>query len=150
MVEHDQSVRIVRTFNASVDDLFRAWTDAEVRAKWLVPPGWRLSVCTSHPFVGGDWDLVLVDETGVQHRDRGEYATLEPGSLIETSWFYSNATRPEEDASWLKVTFRETAPGKTRQTLVHSRLLTPEQRTGYGQGWAENMDRLAGLSVAAQ
>lgn len=142
MVDLEQSVCIVRRFSATPDQLYIAWTDEDQRKRWLVPPTYRLSVCMSDPVTGGSWTLTLFDEDGIEHSDRGTWATLEPGENIETSWFYSTSSRPGEDESWLAVSFREVSPGVTEQTLIHARLPTPEQRSAYGAGWAENMDRL--------
>jgi uncharacterized protein YndB with AHSA1/START domain len=62
----NQEVLITRIFDASREQLFRAWTDPEEVAAWYGPehmqaPSERINI---EPRVGGRWELTMVSRDG--------------------------------------------------------------------------------------
>jgi uncharacterized protein YndB with AHSA1/START domain len=49
----DTEIRILRWFDAPPHLVFRAFTDAAILRRWLEPPGFTLTECTSDTRVGG-------------------------------------------------------------------------------------------------
>jgi uncharacterized protein YndB with AHSA1/START domain len=81
-VDRDKlEVRITRTFNASPERLWRAYSDPEEIIKW-----WDdTKVDKLELKVGGAWRFVSVDKDGKEHAFSGEYTELdEPHKMART------------------------------------------------------------------
>ena len=109
----DQEVLIKRSFDATSDLVWRAYTEPELMRRWLTAtPGWSMPVCEMTTDVGGTYRWRWRDEAnGVEFGFTGEMLEVEPHSKIVHTQIYDPGTvggSMGDGASVITVTFNET------------------------------------------
>jgi uncharacterized protein YndB with AHSA1/START domain len=136
--------RLERSFAASPEDVFDAWTNPQVLERW-----WTVQSSESSPRcevdlrVGGRYVLRMRDDSGELHVVGGEYREVDrPRRLVYTwRWEGDGGLHPGH-VSVVTVEFR--ADGDvTNVVLEHSGLASEESRTRHGTGWQTVLERLA-------
>jgi uncharacterized protein YndB with AHSA1/START domain len=128
------SVDIRRTLPASIDEVFRWWTQPDLLERWMSPSG---SVEAHVELrVGGTFHIVMKD-AGVEIDHRGEYLEIDPPRRLVFTW----ESRYTAGASVVTVSLERDGDACTRLQIVHSRL--PEDvASGHAGGWGAMADRL--------
>lgn len=88
----DHEVRVVRSFSAPRDLIYKAYTTPELVQRWLLgPPGWTMPVCEMDVRVGGKYRWRWRStEDGKEFGFFGEFQVVEPpGRLVHTEFFDS-------------------------------------------------------------
>jgi len=138
-------VRLERTFSASPEEVFDAWTNPEVLARWCGPsPNWTSPGCEVDLRVGGRYVLRMSDpENGVLYIVGGEYREIErPRRLVYTwCWESDNGPHPGQ-VSLVSVEFLASGE-RTTVVLEHSGLPSEESRERHGAGWRGTFENLA-------
>lgn len=80
----ETEVLVERSFDASVDLVWRAYTEPELMRRWCTgPPKWSMSVCEMDIRVGGTYEWRWSDEeNGVEFGFTGEMLEVDPHSKI--------------------------------------------------------------------
>jgi glutathione S-transferase len=138
-------VRLERTFTATPEEVFDAWTEPTVLARWCGPgPNWDSPGCDVDLRVGGRYMLAMRDPD----RDEvfvvgGEYREIDrPRRLVYTwCWESDNAPHPGQ-VSLVSVDFLATHEGTT-VVLEHSGLTSDDSRERHRQGWEGTLHNLA-------
>ena len=115
--------RMVRTYDAPVDKVFRCYTEPQLLAQWFAPPGVAIPVETVvlEPVVGGKMNLVMVIKDGDEEKrypNEGRFISITPNK--EIVW--------EEPAHQIttRVTFSESTNPKTQTTVaLHQQNVPP-------------------------
>ena len=132
-------VRIERTFDASAEDVFDAWTSEEVISRWFRPrEGWREADAEVDLRIGGKIRVVMRTPDGEPVRAGGEYTLIERPHRLEFTWSFSdhpgNLQRIE-----LEFTERD---GVTTVLFVNSDISDAERRDSQYEGWSTCFDNL--------
>ena len=151
-VPGEDPVRLERHFNATVDRMYRAWTDPNELLQWFGPGQERLSSAKADVCAGGLWEFSYADRNGVQDTLKGEYVEVVPNSRLVFTWTHERrsgdgvvrTTAP----SLVTVTFQERKAGVTL-TLLHERIVEKSGRLGVAEGWNGAFGNLARLLVSA-
>jgi uncharacterized protein YndB with AHSA1/START domain len=155
----DHDFVISRTFNASRDLVFDAWSNPEHLKKWSVER------CTNDPRPGGAMHYCMRTPDGTALWGKWIYRAITPPERLEYIQTFSDEagglTRhpfaPEWPLEMLStVTFEETA-GKTTMTIRWSphdatdseRATFHAAQAGMQQGWAGMFDQLAAYLAKA-
>ena len=103
--ESGSTVRIERTFDASAEEVFDAWTSPEVMRRWFhCAPDWDTPEALVDLRVGGKVRVVMRRPDGTEVTSQGEYAMIDrphrlalcPDVLAEASdWIESQRARWE-------------------------------------------------------
>ncbi len=117
-------VTISNTFNASIERLFRAWTEADELKKWFGPRPNSLLAVDIDLRVGGRWCFLLSESKEKKVRLVGEYLKIEPNETLVFSW-----SHVEESALGEK----ESTPFS--QVSVNFTEVAEDGRLGVGHGW---------------
>jgi uncharacterized protein YndB with AHSA1/START domain len=135
-----QVVRIERTFPASAEDVFDAWTSPEVMRRWFhVAPDWDTPVAEVDLRVGGKVRVVMRRPDGTEAEMRGEYTLIErPHRLVMTWTFYDDPSNEQ----LIELSFSE-SEGSTTVLMVNSGISTGERRDRQDRGWNGCLDELA-------
>jgi glutathione S-transferase len=137
--------RLERTFAASPEEVFDAWTSPEVLKRWWAArPTWTSPGCEVDLRVGGRYLLRMHDaETGEVHAVGGEYReVVRPHRLVYT-WCWEGDGGPHPGhVSLVTVEFRAEG-ADTTVALEHSGLASEESRTSHGAGWRGSLENLA-------
>jgi uncharacterized protein YndB with AHSA1/START domain len=138
------TVRLERTFDAPVEDVFDAWTNPEVlRRWWAAGPSYRSTGAEVDLRPGGRYRLSMENtDSGDKHIVGGEYHEVQRPSRLVYSWAWEEPDGSSGDASTVTVEFAE-ADGRTTVVVEHAGLTTPESRTNHGHGWVACLDNLA-------
>jgi uncharacterized protein YndB with AHSA1/START domain len=132
VTEPDREVRIERTFQASIEDVFDAWTSPEVMRRWLHPaPDWGTPEAEVDLRVGGSVRVVMRRPDGSQARAQGHYTLIDRPNHLVMTWVFDDDLSNEQI---LELTFTESA-GATTVRLLNTRISTDERRDGQDWGW---------------
>ena len=108
----DQEVLIKRSFDATSDLVWRAYTEPELMRRWLTAmPGWSMPVCEMTTDVGGKYRWRWRDDAnGVEFGFTGEMLEVAPHSKIVHTQEYDPGNMGGsmgDGASIITVTFSE-------------------------------------------
>lgn len=134
-------LEIRRTFDASLEDAWAAWTDPDQVAKWFAPGPMNAQVHRYEVREGGEFEVDMVDPDGNVHKAVGTFRTIQPKKKIVMTW------RWKAEGTWgaetlVSVTF-DAADGGTEIALVHEKLPDTESVENHTQGWTGCFEKLA-------
>jgi uncharacterized protein YndB with AHSA1/START domain len=90
LTEHRERVlRIERTFDAPIEEVFDAWTSEAVLRRWLhCGPDWQTPVAEVDLRVGGRIRIVMRDAAGADHGATGEYRLIDRPHRLVFTWTF--------------------------------------------------------------
>jgi uncharacterized protein YndB with AHSA1/START domain len=110
----NKRLNVTRAFNASVEKVWKAWTDANILDKWWAPKPWRAETKTMDFRVGGLWLYCMAGPNGEKQWCRVDFTAITPGqSFAATSNFCDEDGNTQSGfpaMHWLNV-FKATATG---------------------------------------
>ncbi len=139
----EATIHITRTFGASREKVFRAWTEPEeLKQWWAAGPGYTTPIAEVDLRVGGRYRLGMKPpDRDVIHIVGGTYReVLRPSRLVYT-WAWEGSNAPE---TLVTVEFRDRG-ASTDVTLVHEPFADGQSREQHLAGWTGCLDRLAKL-----
>ena len=86
----DREVKVVRSFKAPRDLVFKAYTTPELVQRWLLgPPGWKMPVCEMDVRVGGKYRWRWRSNDGAKEFGfHGEFKEVNPPArLVHSEYF---------------------------------------------------------------
>jgi uncharacterized protein YndB with AHSA1/START domain len=139
--------RLERSFAASPEEVFDAWTNPQVLERWWAVQSSQGSPrCEVDLRVGGRYVLRMRDDSGELHVVGGEYREVDRPRRLVYTWRWEGDGGPHPGhVSIVTVEFR--ADGEvTTVVLEHSGLASEESRSRHGVGWRAVLERLAQLT----
>ncbi|MBI3127030.1 MAG: SRPBCC domain-containing protein [Candidatus Tectomicrobia bacterium] len=138
------TLRLVRTFEAPRERVFRAWTDPEALKEWYGPDGWSTPSAEVDLRAGGGYRITMKGPEGEEIRLSGTFREVRPPERLVYTW---NWEKFHLDLGGLgetlvTVEFHERG-GATELILTHERFPRAETRDLHGGGWASTLDCLA-------
>ena len=129
---------IKRTFPCSKRQLFDAWSQPALLAKWFFSTQQPRSQSTvSNSFTtGGAYEVIMHLQSG-DYRMHGIYRAIHRYHHIAFTW----SSHIIQD-SLVALDFRELSPNRTELTLTHTQFPSAEVRGQHAQGWARCLDSL--------
>jgi len=126
-------ITVHRELPATIDRVWRSWTDPTELATWFWPPSFG-TTCAIELEVGGDIHIAASHPgMGVS----GEFLAVDEPTALSFTWRWDG----EDDESLVTLTLTPTDDG-TRLELTHDRLQDEEVATEHEQGWNDCLDRL--------
>lgn len=138
------TLTVRREIEASADELFDCWLDAESLGSWMRPNdgsgGTRDSTCEVDARVGGGFRIDMHTPTkDIMHH--GTYREIDRPRRLVFTWISVNTG---EQPSLVTVDFRRgSRPGHTEIVLTHEQLQTPAMVDGHTKGWTMIIENLA-------
>jgi uncharacterized protein YndB with AHSA1/START domain/DNA-binding transcriptional ArsR family regulator len=143
--ESGHAVRIERTFDASAEDVFDAWTSPEVMRRWLhCAPDWETPEAAVDLRVGGRVRVTMRKPDGSEVQAWGEYTLIERPHRVVMTWTFDDDPSNEQ---LIELSFLESG-GSTKVQLVNSGISTDKRRDGQDEGWHGCLDQLERLLAA--
>jgi len=91
------TVRLHRVLQARPERVYRAFLDADAKAKWLPPNGFTGKVHSNDARVGGSYKMSFTNfTTGSSHSFGGTYTELVPNELIRYTDKFDDPNLPGE------------------------------------------------------
>jgi uncharacterized protein YndB with AHSA1/START domain len=148
---------IERTFDASREAVWRAWTVPEEFARWYGPQGFSVPECRMDVRVGGERTCCMAAPNGFRMWTAGTFQEVAPVERLvfteHTADEHGNPVPPSHYGmpgdsvlhTLVTITLAEEAGG-TRLTLRHGGFPPEQARSaGAGAGWNQAFDKLAVL-----
>lgn len=137
------SLHLERTYDATPEEVFDAWTNPEVlRRWWAAQPSWRTPVAEVDLRVGGSYRISMEDpETGVRHTVGGEYREVRRPERLAYSWRWEQDDGSTGPVSTVTVDFLGEG-ASTTVVLEHIGLASPESCEQHRHGWAGCLENL--------
>ena len=132
------SLVISRTYPASVDRVFKAWTDANQLGQWFAPTDDYTTKANVDLRVGHEYRIAITHKGGNVHTILGTYRVIEPPRKLVYTWRWENG--PAADTL---VTVDFTPDGEaTKVTITHEQFTNTEDRDKHNEGWNGCLNRL--------
>ena len=132
-------VRIERTFAASAEDVFDAWTSPEVMRRWFhCAADWATPEAEVDLRVGGEVRVVMRKPDGTEVEARGEYVLIDRPHRLVMTWIFDDDLSNEQ---LIELSFSESG-GSTSVLMVNSGISTDERRDAQDWGWHGCLDQL--------
>lgn len=142
----NNTVRFHRVLRAPAERIYRAFLDADAKAKWLPPHGFTGKVHHLDAIVGGSYKMSFTNfSTGQTHTFGGKYLELTPHERIRYTDAFDDPNLPGEMQTTISL---KTVSCGTELNIVQEGLpdIIPVEQCYLG--WQESLTLLAQLVEA--
>ena len=140
------TIRLHRVLRSTPERVYRAFLDADAKAKWLPPNGFTGKVHHSEAKVGGTYKMSFTNfTTGQSHGFGGEYVELVPHERIRYTDRFDDPNLPGE--MQVTITLRKVSIG-TELNIVQEGVPAIIPAEACYMGWQESLILLAKLVEA--
>ncbi|KIQ21950.1 polyketide cyclase [Variovorax paradoxus] len=137
------TVRLHRVLAAKPEKVYRAFLDADAKARWLPPNGFTGKVHEMDARVGGKYKMSFTNfTTGKSHSFGGEYVELVPNQLLRYTDVFDDPNLPGK--IHVTVTLKQVSVG-TELSIVQEGLPEVIPVEACYLGWQESLRNLARL-----
>ena len=137
------TVRLHRVIAAKPEKVYRAFLDADAKARWLPPNGFTGKVHSMDAKVGGKYKMSFTNfTTGKSHAFGGEYRELVPNERLRYTDVFDDPNLPGEIQ--VTVTLKQVSVG-TELNIVQEGLPDVIPLEACYLGWQESLLNLARL-----
>lgn len=137
------TVRLHRVIAAKPEKVYRAFLDADAKARWLPPNGFTGKVHSMDAKVGGKYKMSFTNfTTGKSHGFGGEYRELVPNERLRYTDVFDDPNLPGEIQ--VTVTLKQVSVG-TELTIVQEGLPDVIPLEACYLGWQESLLNLGRL-----
>ena len=137
------TVRLHRVIAAKPEKVYRAFLDADAKARWLPPNGFTGKVHSMDAKVGGKYKMSFTNfTTGKSHAFGGEYRELVPNERLRYTDVFDDPNLPGEIQ--VTVTLKQVSVG-TELIIVQEGLPDVIPLEACYLGWQESLLNLARL-----
>jgi uncharacterized protein YndB with AHSA1/START domain len=137
--EDGRVLRIERTFAASAEEVFDAWTSPEVMRRWFHPgPDWETPEAEVDLRVGGKVRVVMRKPDGSEGGAGGEYMLIERPHRLVMTWTFDDHPNNRQ---LIELSLSE-SDGVTTVLMVNSGIATDERHDSQERGWTGCLDEL--------
>lgn len=145
METQDKTVLLTRTFHASREKLFQAWTDPEEMKKWFGPEGVSTQDVEMDLRVGGAFRVVMQTPDGDIVTHHGNFKEITAPEKLVYTWILEGegceASTAEIGETLVTIEFKESG-ANTELTLKHEFFKTDKARDGHEMGWSSSFNCL--------
>jgi uncharacterized protein YndB with AHSA1/START domain len=135
-----EPLRVERVIHAPPQEVFEAWTDPERLRAWWGPPGVPVVRLDGELVPGGRYRIAMREPTGAERVVEWSFREIDPPRRLVYGWRWLSGSA---DDSLVVVEFADLG-GRTRVTVEHTGLPTPESRRHHEAGWIGCLDNLKG------
>ena len=130
---------IERTYDASPEEVWQAWTDPQALIRWFGPADTgSVSGADLDVRVGGHYRIAFSTTDGEHHEVGGTYREVQPPDKLVFSWAWRST--PERE-SLVTLLFQPAGTG-THLVFRHDQFFDEAAREGHARGWAGAFDKL--------
>ena len=132
------SLVISRTYPASVDRVFKAWTDANQLGQWFAPNDDCTTKANVDLRVGHEYRIAITHKGGNVHTIIGTYRLIDPPRRLVYTWRWEGGL----SADTLVTVDFDPEGDATKVTVTHEQFVTIEDRDRHAEGWNAGLSRL--------
>ena len=139
-----------RTFNASPEKVFKAWTDPASLKLWFAPLPWTVSKAEADVRPGGTNLIVMRSPEGQEFPGNGVYLEVIKNQRLVFTNAFSKAWEPSEQKPLMVVELTFEQQGNNTNYTARVRHWTiadreAHEKMGFHQGWVTCAEQLAAL-----
>ena len=145
-------LRMNRTFDATPDRVFAAWTDPEQFGQWFGPTNMTTVTCEIDLRVGGAWRLMGEGRNipGARDLDRvrptvsGRYLEIERPQRLVFTWAWhekDDFASPRGQESVVTIQFKP-AGQRTEMVFTQAVFESEQALAAHNRGWTESLAKL--------
>ena len=142
MTTGPRTVTASRSYKASRQAAFDAWTDPVSLAQWFGPPGFRAEVLVHDLRVGGDWRFLMIGDDGQGFHHFGTFVEIDPANRLAFTWASEEQVEGwRDDAGNPTLVTVEFKGGADEVTVLitHMDLASDAARRGLTFGWGAGL-----------
>ena len=124
-------LEITRTFNASQEKVFQAFTDPAILKQWFAPGPMNVPRAEMDTKVGGAYLIEMKDPAGESHTVSGTIKEFQPHEKLSYTWKWAS---PDSVETLVTILFRSKGQN-TEVCLKHVHFKTEEAKELHNQGW---------------
>jgi uncharacterized protein YndB with AHSA1/START domain len=136
-VASPSSLVISRTYPASVERVFKAWTDANQLGQWFAPTDDYTTQASVDLRVDHEYRIAITHKGGNVHTILGTYRLIDPPRKLVYTWRWEGG--PAAD-TLVTVDFTPDDDA-TKVTITHEQFLDAEARDKHNEGWNGCLNR---------
>ncbi len=131
----------VRKFNAPVEKIWRAWSDAEILCQWWAPQPYTCTIDFMNFKEGGYWIYNMIGPEGDVYRGRMDYLKIEEFVRIEAEdYFCDEKGEKSGDIPPMQLTATFESDGRITTVTSTTTFASPEAfkqmaEMGAAEGW---------------
>lgn len=139
--DHNEGeLRLERTIRASAEELFDAWSNAEVLKRWWhAARDWETPSAEVDPRVGGRLRITMRNPAdGTEYGGFGMFTVFERPRRLAFTWTWDDDDQHRRQL--IEVDFIDRGPATV--VVLRHRGLPREEMGDYREGWAASLDNL--------
>lgn len=141
----ETTLQLKRTFSASRERVFKAWTDPEMLKEWFGPEGVKTVSAEVELKIGGKYrfEMKLPDGKMVYHQ--GAFREIKFPERLVYTWILEGQNckgGEDEDCETLVTIDFKDLGGSTELTLTHEFFPSEKSREGHEFGWTGCFNKL--------
>jgi uncharacterized protein YndB with AHSA1/START domain len=139
-------VRISRTFHASRQRVYTAWSSADAVKRWFAPTGFTIPEARVELTVGGPFEVLMRSPSGDEHWARGVVKEVSAFERLVIDFTIEEPNGRALFRALTEIVFSDTLGGTRLDATQSYTVLDPEAAwmpEGAPQGWAQTLDNLA-------
>src|SRR5690606_22037490 len=114
----NNQIKVDRSFNAPIDLVWSAWTEAEILDQWWAPKPWMAKTKSINFSEGGHWHYAMMSPEGETHWAKVDYLKVVPKTFFSAfDGFCDENGNP--DSSLPRNKWENNFEDKGEETLVH-------------------------------
>ena len=133
--------RTTRIVEAPAEDVFAAWTDAQVLARWFGPGTMRTPDVELDPRPGGVYRFAMRDDDGSTFVVGGTFREVDRPRRLQFTWRWESGV-PHTFESLVTINLVELDDYRTELTLVHDGFPDPAAAASHERGWEASLPKL--------
>lgn len=111
-------IKVERSFNAPVELVWAAWTEADILDQWWAPKPWKARTKSMDFREGGHWLYAMVGPENEQHWAKAEFVTIHPEKYFSSFDGFSDE-EGNSDASLPRNKWENSFTAKGEETVVN-------------------------------
>ncbi|MBC5829616.1 MAG: SRPBCC domain-containing protein [Candidatus Eremiobacteraeota bacterium] len=131
-----------RTYTASRERVFAAWTQPDIAAKFLGPGDITIPEVQMDVRSDGSYRITMLKPDGERMVARGTYREVRPPERLSMTWRWEEDDPADEHESLLTLEFNDLG-NETELVLTHDQFVSAESRDRHQHGWTIIVDQLA-------
>jgi uncharacterized protein YndB with AHSA1/START domain len=138
MNKADTRLVLKRTFQAPVEQVYRAWTTPSLIMRWFAPGDMTVAQAQADVRQGGSYRITMQEPDGESYTTYGTYQQVVPNERLVQTWQWEGS----QEQTLLTIEFRALGERTTELTLTHERFATVKAKDQHQDGWQGCLQKL--------
>jgi len=139
-------LRLSRTFHASRETVFNAWSTAEHVKRWFSPETYTVPEANVEMRTGGTFDVCMRSPSGQEHWTRGTFVEVTPHTRLVIDMHATGASGEPLFRAYTEVDFSDVLGGTRMDVVQTYTFIDPSiaapMVAGAPEGWRTTLDKL--------